>query len=526
MGLTDPCTDLANAERLIERYGDRFRYVTTWNKWISWTGTRWSVDDAGVMRFAMKSAQESLSVALAAYKEAAQQLASVQATEGSDTKDAKQALARASKYVAHATKSQSASSIRAAIGLAMHAENIAIAHTAFDADPYLLNVANGTIDLRTGTLRPHDSHDLITKIAPIAFDPAATAPRWEAFLSWAMHGNLELVAYLQRIVGYAAIGVVREHVLGFCFGEDGKNGKSTFLGRIHNVFGEYARPAPRGLLFTSRTAQHPTELAALYGARFVTCSEVEQGQSFDEAKVKDLTGGDPISARRMKEDFWTFVPTHTLFIAGNHKPTVKGTDGGIWRRIRLIPWLATVALHEIDPDLPARLDAEAPGILAWVVRGALEWQRIGLGDPIAVTEATEHYREESDPLGEFFALGCVFEDGAKVARKMLRTAYEEYAADNGAKPIDAKAFAKRLRERGVADGDVWLQGKTVNGWRGVRLRNLEVEPVNDPGTSVHPGTNGGLLPDLNVSRRAQGAHVPRSTERRDRRIPTASEAAE
>ena len=221
------------------------------------------------------------------------------------------------------------------VTLAKSIPSVAITHDQLNADPMLLNVETGTINLRTGLLREHRRKDLMTKIAPVCFDPNATAPTWDAFLARAMGDSGELVNYLQRMVGYALTGSVEEHVVGFLFG-GGANGKSTFLSTIHAMLGDYASPAPGGLLFRSRGERHPTELASLHGRRFVTCSEIEEGQAFDEALVKDLTGGDPIECRRMREDFWMYQPSHKLFLGGNHKPSVKGDDEGIWRRMRLI----------------------------------------------------------------------------------------------------------------------------------------------------------------------------------------------
>lgn len=497
----DPCTDTANAKWFVERFGERVRYAKAWKKWLAFDGKVFVVDETHVMRLAMQAVEQRLAAALEKYTTAVKALASIEAAEG-DATEAKKAVAHAHQCVSWARRSQQAPRIEAMLKLARNGEAVAIDHTELDADPYLLNVANGTIDLRTGKLRPHNPADLITKIAPVAYDPNAEAPTWDAFTRWTMQENDELVAYLQRIVGYASIGVIREHVLGFMFG-GGKNGKSTFLGAVQRVLGDYAQPAPRGLLFTTRTPQHPTEIASLYGARFVTCSEIEEGQAFDEAKVKDLTGGDLLTARRMKEDFWKFAPTHTLFIAGNHKPDVRGTDDGIWRRMRIIPWLASVTPSQMDPALPAKLDAEAPGILAWIVRGAVEWQRIGLGDPVAVTAATQSYRDESDPLGEFFALRCVFEGNAKVARKMLRGVYESFCEENGTKPIDAKSFAKRLREKGVDDGGtIALFDKRLDAWKGVRLLT-DTERSEGVGTSRDHCTLG---LETNLSRKALGAN--------------------
>jgi putative DNA primase/helicase len=354
------------------------------------------------------------------------------------------------------------------IDVAKSFSSIALGHDNLDTDPWLLNVDNGTIDLRTGLMREHRRDDLITKMALVIFDPNAKAPTWDAFLDRAMGGSQDLVSYLQRMIGYSLTGAILEHVVAFMFG-GGANGKSTLLAAIHAMLGDYATPAPRGLLFRSRNERHPTALATLHGRRFVTCSEIEEGQAFDEALVKDLTGGDPIECRRMREDFWSFTPSHKLFLAGNHKPTVRGDDEGIWRRIRLVPWIITIPESERDTNLPSKLRAELPGILAWAVRGCMAWQSNGLDEPAAVKLATSKYREESDTLGEFFRLRAVFEAGATIARKDLREAYQAHCQENGAEPFGAKRFAGRLREGGVTETSVRKGVSVVDGWRGVRL---------------------------------------------------------
>jgi putative DNA primase/helicase len=347
---------------------------------------------------------------------------------------------------------------------------LAIDHEALDADPWLLNVKNGTLDLRTGTLGPHRRDALITKTAPVAYDVSATAPTWTAFLDRAMGGDASLVGYLQRLVGYALTGALREHVLVFLYGA-GANGKSTFLSTIHTLLGEYATPAPRGVLFRSRGERHPTELATFFGRRFVTCSEIEEGQVFDEALVKDLTGGDRIECRRMREDFWMFTPTHKLFLAGNHKPTIRGDDEGIWRRMKLVPWTVTIPEHERDTTLLERLRAELPGILRWAVEGCLDWQTRGLSEPDGVRGATAAYRAENDALGEFFRLHVVFEARASISRRELRRAYETWCTDNGHSPQAARRFSARLRESGVVGTNVRAGLQVLDGWRNVRLVN-------------------------------------------------------
>ena len=461
-------TDLGNSERFVRDHAGVARFVGSWGKWLVWDGRRWTLDLVGG---AERLAKDTVRAMLA--ESNAEHAAAMGAAERADGDEellqvAKERQRRASAAAAWAFESHGASRIRSMLALARSAPELAVTHHDLDADPWLLNVANGTIDLQTGSLRPHDPRDLITKLAPVEYDPEAACPIWDAFLLRAMGGSAELVDFLRRMIGYALTGVIREHVLGFLFG-GGANGKSTFVGTMHALLGDYASRAPRGLLFRSRGDRHETELTTLFGARFVSCAEVDEGAIFDEALVKDLTGGDQVTARRMREDHWTFTPTHKLFLAGNHKPRVRGADDGIWRRIRLVPWLVTIPAAERDTSLPERLRAELPGILAWAVRGCQEWQRRGLGEPLAVLDATASYRDESDPLREFFDLHCVFEPDGRVPRKQIRGAYEEYCSDNGAEPIGARRFADGLRLRGVEDTTVRHAGKVLDGWRGVRL---------------------------------------------------------
>ncbi len=474
-------TDVGNSERFVRDHAGQIRYVTSWGRWLTWDSNRWVLDhNVGPEHRGKQTAKLMLEEALEKVRLAKGGDA---AGDGSgmvkvkNTPEAKRKREQRNKAkddakaaVGWALRTHGSSTIKAMIGLARSAPQISTVHTKLDADPWLLNVANGTLNLRTGELHPHRPEDLITKLAPVTYDPKAKCPAWDKFLDRAMGSNAELISYLQRMVGYALTGTVREHVLGFFFG-GGANGKSTFLGIIQEMLGDYAVQAPRGLLFTSKTPQHETQFTTLFGARFAVCPEIDDGAAFDEALVKDLTGGDDITARRMREDHWTFSPTHKLFLAGNHKPRVRGTDEGIWRRIRMIPWTVTIPREDRDPELKEKLRAELPGILAWAVRGCLEWQATGLGDPAAVLEATAGYREQSDPLKEFFDLHCVFDPKACVARAILRTEYKTYCEENGAEPLGAKRFAEALHARGVAGGKARIRdgSKIRDAWRGVRL---------------------------------------------------------
>ncbi len=455
-GKTAARTDLWNAERLVDLHGDDLRWVGAWHRGLAWDGARFAIDDVGLWPHA------AAETARVMFDEAVTELREAIAREDAD----RAKVAKAA--VAWAAKSQGANRLSAMCQVARTMPRVVVAHERLDSNPMLFNVRNGTVDLSTGRLRQHRREDLLTKVAPVTYDAEAQCPTWDASVLRWMGGDASLVEYLSRIIGYALTGVVTEHVFAFFFGA-GANGKSTFLATMHAMFGDYASPAPRGLLFRSRGERHPTELASLHGRRFVTCSETEEGQAFDEALTKDITGGDPIECRRMREDFWTYQPTHKLFLAGNHKPTVRGDDEGIWRRIRLVPWTVTIPEGERDPELPAKLRAELPGILMWALRGCMAWQADGLETPAVVRDATAAYREENDTLGEFFRLMVVFDAGATIARKVLREAYETHCADNGAEPFGAKRFAGRLREHGVKETTVRLGDRVVDGWKGARL---------------------------------------------------------
>ena len=346
---------------------------------------------------------------------------------------------------------------------------LAVSHTTLDRDPWLLNCSNGTVDLRTGDVKAHDPRDLLTACLALPYLPDAKCPAWSAFLQQCMANQTLLVLYLQRLVGYTLTATTQEHLLVFCYGS-GANGKSTFLRVLQDLLGPYGCPTPRTLLFTSKPGDvHPTELATLYGMRLGVCSEVGEDAAIDEPKLKDLTGGNPISCRRMNENFWRFVPTHKLWIAGNHKPVIKGTDHGIWRRLRVVPWTVQFDAEHQDKALPARLAAEMVGILAWAVQGCLEWQRVGVCDPPQVLEATGSYRSQSDVMGEFFRSHLRFDPEAKMAAKALRVLYEKWCEEMGHLPAGARKVGQRLRSLGVTDSTVRdRDGRVCPAWVGVR----------------------------------------------------------
>jgi putative DNA primase/helicase len=474
------CTDSANADAFVAEHGKGYLFVAEWGAWLAWNGKRWAPKGARgrVVNAAMLTARMCHYRTRRTLDELEEKYRPI-LLAGQKDEELEAQIKYQQKLLKWHEQSQNSSRLEACAKLLE--TRLVVTLADLDRDPWLLNVTNGTLDLRTAELRPHAASDLITQLTDVEWSDDAAAPEWETFVSRAMGGSVELGCYLQRLIGYALTANTTEHILAFFYGA-GRNGKSTFLQTVRTMLGEYSCAAPRDLLFEDKNGQrHPAELARLYGKRMAVCAEIGEHTVLDEAKVKDLTGGDAVAVRRMREDFWDLVPTHKLFIAGNHKPTVKGDDLGIWRRIRLVPWTVTVDEADVDKDLPEKLKAELSGILRWAVNGCLEWQRLGLVEPTAVTEATREYRIESDVLGEFLDRHTVFEEAARVTRQALRTRYESWCEESGHLPLGARKVAQRLRERGCSNINVREGQRVRDGWLGIRLRSeyeltCEAEP--------------------------------------------------
>ena len=442
-------TDLGNARRLVDAHGADLHYTEA-HGWLVWDDRRWARDETGeVMRRAKATA-------LALYREA---------IAISDPEQRKPMLA-------HARQSQNVGRLKAMITLACSEPEIVLTARQLDADPWLMTVANGTLDLRTGDLRPHQREDLITKLAPVTYHPEAQYPMFGRFLE-RVQPNPEMCTFLQRIGGYALTGDTREQVL-FIFSGQGANGKSTYLETIRKVMGDYALATRPETFLAKRGDAIPNDVAALHGARFVYAVEPEAGRRLAEGLVKQLTGSDTVVARLLYKEFFTFHPIFKLVISANRKPTVHGTNHAIWRRIRLIPFDVTIPDPEQDKTLPAKLEAELPGILRWLVDGCLAWQRDGLKPPAPVLDATERYREEMDRLGGYLAEHCVLEPGAHIGKTVL---YEHYllVSPQREKPLSRADFAEALLERG------FVAGRTGTERRWLGLRHKRADERRTPG---------------------------------------------
>ena len=350
-----------------------------------------------------------------------------------------------------------------------------------DQHPFLLNCANGTVDLRTGQIRPHSRAELITHCVDTAYNPTATAPTWQKFLESTFAGDQDLIRFVQKAVGYSMTGSTQEQVLFFCHGV-GSNGKSTLLETLLLLLGKLGIQAAPGLLMASRTERHPTDQADLFGKRLVVSQETEDGRRMNESLVKQLTGGDTIRARRMREDFWEFQPTHKLWLSTNHKPVIKGTDHAIWRRIRLIPFSVKFTddgangTAKKDCGLKDKLRAELPGILAWAIAGCLAWQREGMAAPAAVTRATDGYQAEMDMLAAWLEDCCVINRIADVKVSDLYSSYAAWCASNGEHPETQRKLGMRLTERGFCQQKL----RNARRWIGIGLAaNADTTDIAD-----------------------------------------------
>ncbi len=446
-----PLTDLGNAERLVDGHGDDLRYVPQIG-WHAWDGRRWVPDSDGEAE--RRAKQTVRAIAKQAFDQAG---------------DARE------KLLKHALRSEAAGRLEAMVKLARTETELVCHLDRLDRDPYQLNVWNGTLDLATGRRADHDRGDLITKLAPVDHDPDADCPTWRRFLDTIFDRDRDLIAFVQKAVGYTLTGDTGEQVLFLLHGR-GANGKTTFLELVRAMLGDYAQQAPAEMLMQQSRARGGAtpDLARLPGARFVGAVETGEGRRIDEPLVKQLTGGDLITARPLYKNPFEFRPTHKLWLATNHLPQIAGTDDAIWRRIRLIPFKVTIPEHERDPQLPHRLRAELPGILNWALDGCAAFLAEGLGKPAAVDEATEAYRADMDELGAFIDDMCDVDDGGSVGAKELLTLYGYWATANNAAPVTANQLARALVERGFQKHRL----NTGVVYRGLRINTADQENLN------------------------------------------------
>jgi putative DNA primase/helicase len=330
-----------------------------------------------------------------------------------------------------------------------------------------------TIDLRTGVEHEPRREDYITKVGGCTLAPeGTTCTMWLKFLDTIMGGDQELVAYLQRVCGYCLTGSIKEHAMFFLYGT-GSNGKSVFIGVLRGVLGEYHTTAPIEAFTASNSTQHSTDMAGLMGARLVTAVETEEGRVWAESKLKAITGGDEISARFMRQDFFTFVPKFKLMIAGNHKPRLRAVNEAIRRRFQLIPFNVTIPEANRDKDLPEKLKAEWPAILRWMVNGCTIWQLEGLNPPKAVLDATNLYLEAEDSIGTWIEERCECKHAYQDTSANLFASWKSWADLMGEQAGSSKAFSEKLQGRGMEK--IRIGGAQARAFRGIRVVKAEAE---------------------------------------------------
>ena len=435
-------SDEALALRFAERHAGRLRHVQPWGKWLNWDGACWRFDETlatlnEVRRLCRRASAER-------------------------------------KKSKHAVAIASAKTIFAVERLAKSDRCLAATIEQWDSDPWLLNTPTAVIDLRTGSARRHQPIDYMTKLTGVAPDADCATPIWHQFLDRVTSGDRQLISFLRRVAGYALTGSTREHALFFLY-STGANGKSTFLNAITAAAGDYHRVAPIETFTASSVERHPTDVAGLRGARFVTSTETEEGRRWAESKIKQLTGGDKIAARFMRQDYFEFTPIFKLMIAGNHKPGLRSVDEAIRRRFLLIPFTVTIPPDERDEHLSEKLRAEGPGILHWMTEGCLDWQQRGLAPPDAVRKATADYLEGKDALAVWIEEATERDPNAWESSPVLFKSWKAWAERAGEWVGSLRKFSQRLEDRqesiGVRKG---RDGAGHRGFFGLRIIDIAV----------------------------------------------------
>jgi putative DNA primase/helicase len=431
-----------------DEWRDIARHVDAWGRWLFFDGTVWRVDDRLEH---MTRAREFLR---------------------------ERALTLGPKDDSIAHRLRQADTVAKVIGLARSNAAQVATVDQWDADPWLLGTPGGTVDLRTGAMRAAGPGDYITKTAAVAPAPAGTpALLWEATLARITGGDSALQSYLQRFFGYALTGVIREHVFAFGYGT-GANGKGVTLNTMAGVFGDYALAIPTEMLVVSQHQRHPEELARLRGVRLAIGSETEEGTRWAESRIKRLTGGDPIPARYMRQNTFEFEPEFKLFIIGNHRPTIRGVDEAMSRRLHLVPFTVTIPEHERDPELPAKLRNEWPAVLRWAIDGCLAWQRDGLNPPDAIRAATDTYLATEDAVSLWMEECATVDAGAWASSGELFANWKRWADAAGEFVGTQKRFATAIQERGCTPKR--QPGTGLRGFTGLRVNADDSTPRWEP----------------------------------------------
>jgi putative DNA primase/helicase len=417
-----------------DRHADELRYVAKWGLWLIWDGSCWRHDHT----------RKVFTLARALCREVANE-----ANKPGERRRIASAKTRA-----------------AVVALAGEDKRLAATVEQWDVDPWLLNTPDGVVDLRTGKLREHRLEDFMTKMTAVS--PSGKCPQWLNFLQRITGGDMKLQKYLQRVAGYCLTGVTSEQELYFFYGA-GCNGKSVFIVTLSNIWADYHKASSIETFTVSKTDRHPTELAGLMGARLVTSSETEEGRRWSESRIKDLTGGDKIEARFMRQDFFSFYPQFKLLFHGNHMPALRTVNKAITRRFNRVPFTVTIPDEEVNPNLTEELKAEWRGILQWAVEGCREWQRIGLSPPKVVTDATQEYLAGQDLIGAWIDDSCELGGNFWESATSLFDSWKIWAEEREEWVGSVKWFSDKLEDTGKFRKE---RKNIARGFIGLRLRQL------------------------------------------------------
>jgi len=441
-------TDLWNSDNLVKVYKGKLLHCEDWNSWLIYKNGKWVRDNTNETQGLAKK------IIINYYKEASE-------IENDRERN---------RLVKHALKSSTQRAINAMIELSK--SEMAVTPDVFDREPYIINLKNGTLDLRTMDFWKHRPEDMLTRQMNIEYEPLAICPRWLAFLERIFNQNQELIEFIQKALGYSLTGDTSEDCLFILYGT-GQNGKTTFLRTISEIWGDYTVDTPTETLLTKERDNIPNDIARLRGTRLVTSSEAQEGRRFNEILIKKLTGRDKITARFLRQEFFEFEPTFKIWIAVNHKPVVKENTIAFWRRIRLIPFTNQIPNDEVIPNFEKILLEEKEGIFNWILEGFKKWKKERLGIPEEIKTAVEEYRDEMDILAEFISQICIESPEARTSTKDLYTAYCNWCEENKETPTGKLSFSRRLEERGHKAVRIGHKGE--KGWQGIGIKSSQDE---------------------------------------------------